>query len=311
MPELPEVETIRRQLEKEIVGRTVEEIWYDKPKMLRPSAREFVGGVGGKKVVGVSRRAKLLIFELEKGLRGVRGIKEDGGCFVCHLRLSGRLLVRWPNGPADDYVHVILKLKSQNSNLKSLDSKNRRLDRTSQMSKPNEGYDLELRFAEARLFGYMQYVPDEEALDKILEKFGPEPLGDLTAEKFFAILRKTKKPIKLVLMDQEKISGIGNIYANDALFLAKIHPQTPANGLTRQQSDGLLQTIEQVFQEGLKYGGASDQWYRQVHGEKGSYQEHFRVYGRVGQPCEVCGTTIKRITLGGRGTFYCPRCQSE
>jgi len=281
MPELPEVETIRRQLEKEIVGGAIAGVWFNQPKMLRPGAEGFMKGVKGKKVAGVKRRGKLLIFELG-----------EGGCFVCHLRLSGRLLVRRPEDPPDDFVHVVLKLKTQNLKL----------------GKP-ESDDLELRFAEARLFGYMQYLSDEVALEKILKKYGPEPLKDLDEDKFYSILRKSKKPIKLLLLDQEKIAGVGNIYANDALFLSQIHPQTPASKLSKNQADQLLQAIENVFKEGLKYGGASDQWYRQVHGEEGKYQEHFKVYGRDGQPCDVCGAKIKRIEVGGRGTFYCPKCQ--
>ena len=271
MPELPEVETIRRQLEKEIIGETVAEVWYDREKMLRPSPESFVGGVKGKKIVGVKRRAKLLIFELDEGF------------FVCHLRLSGRLLVRDANDAPDDYVHVVLKFEN----------------------------DKELRFAEARLFGYMEYLPNQEALGEVLKKYGPEPLDDLTADKFYSILQKTLRPAKIVLLDQGKLSGVGNIYANDALFLAKIYPQTPAKSLSRRQSDELLKAIEQVLKEGLKYGGASDQWYLQVHGEKGSYQDYFKVYGRTGQPCDVCGTKIERMALGGRGTFFCPECQKK
>ncbi len=275
MPELPEVETIRRQLEKEIVGKTIVDVWWDRPKMLRPRPEAFVSGVKNRRITGVGRKAKLLIFELGKGF------------FVCHLRLSGRLLVRREADKPDDYVHVVLKLKAKSQKPKA----------------------TELRFAEARLFGYMQYVESQEELDKILEKYGPEPLDDLTSEEFFKILQKTSRPIKLVLLDQNRIAGVGNIYANDALFLAKIHPRTPANSLSAGQSSSLLKAIEQVFKEGLKYGGASDQWYRQVHGEKGSYQEHFKVYGQAGQVCDICGTKIKRIELGGRGTFYCPKCQ--
>lgn len=289
MPELPEVETIRRQLEKEIVGCTIADVWYDRAKMLRPSPEEFVAGVVGKRIVGVRRRAKLLVFVVA-GLVPAQSDHKGRNYITCHLRLSGRLLVRRAGDASDDYVHAILKLGA--SRMRSY-----------------ENYDRELRFAEARLFGYMEYVESQEKLEKILRKYGPEPLTDLTAEKFFRVLQRSRKPVKLVLLDQEKIAGVGNIYANDALFLAKIHPQTPANSLTIKQSGSLLEAIEQVFKEGLKYGGASDQWYRQVHGEKGSYQEHFRVYGREGQVCDVCGTEIKRIELGGRGTFFCPKCQ--
>ncbi len=280
MPELPEVETIRRQLEKEIVGCTIADVWYDREKMLRPSVEEFVKGVRGKKIAGVSRRAKLLIFVVA-GLVPARGDHKGRNYITCHLRLSGRLFVRQEGNKPDDYAHVILRFEG----------------------------GRELRFSEMRLFGYMEYLPDQASLERILSKYGPEPLDDLTADKFYSILQKTKKPIKPVLLDQSKLSGVGNIYANDALFLAKIHPQTPAKSLNRRQSDNLLEAIEQVLKEGLKYGGASDQWYLQVHGERGSYQDHFKVYGRTGQDCIVCGTKIERVALGGRGTFYCPKCQ--
>lgn len=277
MPELPEVETIRKQLKEEIVGGTIEEVWYDRPKLLKPNPKTFAEGVVGKEISDVRRRAKLLIFVL--------GGSKDKLCdyIICHLRLSGRLLVRRKSDTPDDYVHVILKFKG----------------------------GKELRFAEARLFGYMQYLPDQTSLDKILEKHGPEPLDDLDAGSFYQILQKTRKPVKLTLLDQGLISGVGNIYANDALFLAGIHPKAPANSLTEAQAEKLLRAIETVFKEGLKYGGASDQWYRQVHGEKGSYQEHFKVYGRVGQACDRCGARVQRINLGGRGTFYCSKCQPE
>lgn len=277
MPELPEVETIKNQLKKEIVGQTIVEVWFDRPKMLRPSAAVFVADVVKKILYDVSRRAKLLIFELGRGAGGAKSY------LICHLKLSGRLLVREKNDPPDDYVHVILKFKG----------------------------DKELRFAEARLFGFMQYVTDQKELARILGKYGPEPLDDLDEEKFYAILQRTAKPIKVALMDQNRISGIGNIYANDALYLAQIHPATPANKLSREQAVRLLESLKEVLNEGLKYGGASDQWYRQVHGEKGSYQKHFKVYGREGEECGRCGAVIRRIEVGGRGTFYCPGCQKK
>jgi len=269
MPELPEVETIRRQLEKEVVGETIVEVWCDREKMLRPSSEVFLRGVKGKKIAGVSRRAKLLIFGVGDGF------------FVCHLRLSGRLFVRQEGEKPDDYAHVILRFEG----------------------------GRELRFSEMRLFGYMQYLSNQQELEELLKKYGPEPLDDLTPDKLYSILQKTTRPVKIVLLDQSKLSGVGNIYANDALFLAKIHPQTPAKSLTREQSDSLLNQLERVLTEGLKYGGASDQWYLQVHGEKGNYQDHFKVYGRTGEPCDVCGAEIERVALGGRGTFYCPKCQ--
>lgn len=274
MPELPEVETIKRQLTKEIIGEKIAQVWYDRPKILRPTPKEFTDGVVGKVIVDVQRRAKLLIIELSS--------KESRSYVVSHLRLSGRLLVRHQNDTPDDYVHATLKFDS----------------------------NKELRFAEARLFGYLQYVEDKRALDEVFKNFGPE-FFDLVEETFFAILATTRKAIKSLLMDQQKIAGIGNIYANDALYLAGIHPETPANEISKEKAEELFSALKKVLEEGLKTGGASDQWYRQIHGEKGHYQEHFKIYGKTGQSCDNCGTTIKRIVVGGRGTFICPQCQRK
>jgi formamidopyrimidine-DNA glycosylase len=277
MPELPEVETIRRQLEKEIVGEKIVDVWCDRAKVLRPSPNEFTRGVVGKTIAKIKRRAKLLIIELTES-SSVR----SRSYAVSHLRLSGRILIRRKSDEADDYVHAILKFNGEK----------------------------ELRFAEARLFGYMEYLPNQKALNKKLAGFGPE-VFDLRRERFPGILAATRKAIKPLLMDQKRIAGIGNIYANDALYLAKINPETPANQISPQKADKLYAALRKVLEESLRDGGASDQWYRQIHGEKGSYQKHFKVYGRMGKKCEQCGGTIERIVVGGRGTFICPTCQRK
>ena len=126
-------------------------------------------------------------------------------------------------------------------------------------------------------------------MEGLLEGYGPEPLKDLTLKKFLAILKDSSRPVKIVLLDQTKISGIGNIYANDALWLAKVSPRMASNKVTKELSKKLYDSILIVLKRGLKYGGASDQWYVQTHGEKGKYQEHFLVYGRTGDPCDHCG----------------------
>lgn len=281
MPELPEVETIKRQLHRELKGRVISEVWYDRAKLLRPSPSVFIKGVMGKKIGGVRRRAKLLVFVLrEGGVKGIKGVKEDGGCILCHLKLSGRLLVRREIEEPDEYVHIILSFEGGG----------------------------ELRFAEARLFGYMEYLADKESLQNVLAKFGPE-FFDLDRETFLSLLSTTRRAVKVALLDQKLVAGIGNIYANDALYLSKVHPVAAANSLSASQSDSLFRSLQKVLGEGLKYGGASDQWYRQIHGEKGSYQNHFKVYGRAGERCGRCGGKIERIEVGGRGTFFCPGCQ--
>lgn len=272
MPELPEVEILRRQLNKEVVGKRIERVSFDIAKMLKPSPKEFLAAVEGKKINQVGRRAKLLFFHLG-----------DGTIFAVHLKLSGRLLYRKESDPADDYNHITLHFK--------------------------EG--SELRFAEARKFGFMQALKDEKEYEKLWNQYGPEPLSDLTQEKFVEILKNNSRRIKDLLMDQKTIAGVGNIYVNEALWLAGIHPETPTHRISRKGAELLFRALEKVLKEALVAGGASDQWYRQLHGEKGHYQERFKVYGRDGEPClRHPKSQIEYLKTSQRGTFVCPKCQA-
>lgn len=278
MPELPEVETIRRQLEQELAGYSFKGIQTSWEKSFRPSFRVVSTAVVGKKIESIDRQAKLLIFNLSSGLN-----------LLFHLKLTGQMLVRKPSDPSDAHVRSSFRLRNSKGNLK----------------------EKELRFADARKFGFVKLVTDQKEMEQILKGYGPEPLKDLTLEKFQKIISSSARPIKLVLLDQAKISGIGNIYANDALWLAAINPSKTSNKITEAEGKKLYKTVNEVLRKGLKYGGASDQWYRQVHGEEGKYQEHFLVYGQKGKKCPRCGSEIKRIVLGGRGTFFCPVCQAS
>lgn len=274
MPELPEVETIRRQLENDLQGSEFLSLQTTFPKSFQPSFAVVEKSIRGQKIKKIERQAKLLIFRLERG-----------GYLLFHLKLTGRLLVRRSGHPPDDYTRSVFVLQTPK-------------DKT-----------LELRFADARKFGFVKLVKSEKEMNQLLQGFGPEPLKDLSLPKFIRLVKESGRPIKVVLLDQSKISGLGNIYDNDALWLAKIDPKKPAKGLTPAEVKKLYQAILTVLKRGLKYGGASDQWYRQAHGEEGQYQKHFLVYGRTGEKCHHCGETIKRISLGGRGTFFCPQCQ--
>jgi len=269
VPELPEVETIRKALDKELRGLKIQALWWDDPKLLQPDPETVRKTVLGASFKAVRRRAKLLVFDLSNGWH-----------LLVHLRLSGRLLFRDQTDPADDYVHVKFSLSA----------------------------GKELRFANARKFGYVK-LADDATVQEVLSEYGPEPFDGLTLERFREILSQSRVAIKKLLMDQKKISGIGNIYANDALFLARIHPERPASSLSEDEVRSLFEAIENVLREGLESGGASDQWYRNAYGGKGHYQEHFKVYGKAGQPCPRCGGKIQRIEVGGRGTFFCPNCQ--
>lgn len=270
MPELPEVETIRRGLEKLIVGRKVLGIETNSPKQVQPSLEVVKKAIVGTTIKKIQRRAKILQIFFS-----------NGTIIIVHLKLTGRLLVRNKGDKVDDWQHITVSLSG----------------------------GKELRFADSRKFGWFRLLKDEKELKKVLSEFGPEPFDDLTLPVFQKILSSTSRPIKIVLMDQQRISGVGNIYASEALFLAKLDPRRPANKITKKEAEKLYQALEKVLKAGIKYHGASDQYYLDALGHKGSYQEHFLVYGRQGKKCFTCPGLVKRISLGGRGTFYCPQCQ--
>jgi formamidopyrimidine-DNA glycosylase len=258
MPELPEVETIKLQLEKLIVGKKI--LGIDDG-----SLKEAIGA----KITKIARRAKLIQIFLD-----------NGKILVIHLKLTGRLLVREKSDPKDDWQRITISLAGGS----------------------------ELRFADLRKFGWLKLMADESELKKILGEFGPEAT-EINLKEFEKILAGSRRPVKVVLMDQKKISGIGNIYANDALNLARIDPRTSARELSSQAAGRLHGAILKVLRLGIKYGGASDQFYLDAKGKKGHYQEHFLVYNRQGERCFNCGSPIKKFFLAGRGTYFCEKCQ--
>jgi formamidopyrimidine-DNA glycosylase len=270
MPELPEVETIRQGLSQLIIGKKILKVSTDSPKQVQPSLARVKKAIVGATIRKVERRAKLLLIFLS-----------NKKILAIHLKLTGRLLVRKKGAKEDSWQHVIIFLSD----------------------------NKELRLADLRKFGWIRVIKNKKELKKLLSEFGPEPLDDLDLETFKKILNSTKRAVKIVLMDQKKIAGVGNIYANDALFLAKIDPRRPANEITNQEAKKLLRAVEKVLRAGIKHRGASDQHYLDALGRKGSYQEHFLTYNRKGKKCLDCSNKIKKIKLGGRGTFYCPNCQ--
>jgi len=270
MPELPEVETIRRDLEKLIVGKKVLNIETNSPKQVQPSLEAVRKAIVGTTIKKIQRKAKILQIFFS-----------NSTIIIVHLKLTGRLLVREKGDREDDWQHITLSLSG----------------------------GKELRFADARKFGWFRLLKDEKELQKIFKEFGPEPFDDLTLPVFEKILGSTIRPVKVVLMDQRRISGVGNIYASEALFLAGIDPKRPANKISPTEVKKLYDSLEKVLKLGLRYRGSSDNDYLDALGHKGSYQEHFLVYSRQGQKCPTCSGLIKRIVLGGRGTFHCSRCQ--
>lgn len=280
MPELPEVENIKLQLDKYLAGHVIEEIEIRNAKSFQGQVCNILGG----KIKDIRRFGKLLVIDLDKGYS-----------LAIHVKMTGQLIYRGVNlsqptelsdkikdGLGGKYSHVIFQLDK----------------------------DSLLYFNDLRKFGWIRVIKtDEVEKMNFIDKLGPEPLNDLTQEYFEQLCGSASRAIKTLLMDQSKIGGVGNIYANDALFLAKIHPDKRANKLTSDQVAKLYSAIEEVIGKGLEYGGSSQSSYVRPDGTSGEYQEHFIVYGKVGKPCPKCGEKIVRIKVGGRGSFYCPTCQ--
>lgn len=265
MPELPEVETVRKQLEQEILSSQIVEI------EVRDS-RCYTGleWQGTEKVVEVVRAGKYLFLKFGSG----RGMQ-------VHLKMTGRLILADPFYENAPHTRVVMKLQD----------------------------GRKIYYWDTRMFGYIHVVDDIAAVqDKIQEKLGPEP-WDITDIDFLRKLQKTGRSIKESILDQSLLAGVGNIYANDGLWLAGIDPRRKANTLKLSEVKKLRASLCNVLTRGLATGGASDNTYRDFYGGRGGYQNEFLVYGRTNEPCNNCGRELKRIVVGGRGTWVCETCQ--
>ncbi len=272
MPELPEVEMVVRGLRAPLIGHTIEGMWYDWERTIHsPSPDEFAGRVVGQKVEAVNRRAKYILVELTHDI------------LVVHLKMTGRLYVTEKDAQhhVDQWVHFRLDL-DQNK---------------------------QLRFSDVRKFGKVYLTDDIKA---ITGKLGPEPLDDdFTLADFEARLSGRDKMIKALLLDQTFVAGVGNIYADEALHRAGIHPKRRSPSLSDDEVTKLYETVRASLNDGINHEGASINWYRKPDGSKGNSQDHFYVYGREGQPCKTCGQAIEKIRVAQRGTHFCPNCQPE
>lgn len=268
MPELPEVETVARRIEKDIIGKTIiaADVRWART-IATPSPKKFKTQIKNQTITGVSRRAKYIHILLENYN------------LLIHLKMSGDLTVRKGKMQPEKHDRLILHLKL-----------------------PNGGIS-QLVFNDTRKFGKVWLTNQPET---VLGKLGPEPLEkDFTPQWLYENLQKRKRQIKPLLLDQTFLAGIGNIYADESLHIAKIHPQALSNLVTRKQAEALHEAIVSVLREGIRRNGASIDWaYR-----GGAYQNYFRAYDREDEPCMVCGAKIRKITLGQRGTHFCPQCQ--
>lgn len=272
MPELPEVETIARGLDKRVTGDVIESVWLgSKPEPLKSSAAEIDVALHSKTIAGVRRVGKHIVFDLQSGKNGK--VAHSQSQWIVHLGMTGSLRVCPADSEIEKHTHAILRLAS----------------------------GRELRFVDPRRFGRLSVIEKFEAP-------GAEPLQIPFAD-FAALFRNRKTPIKSALLNQKLLSGVGNIYADEALFRAGIRPRKRAASLTRDELKKLHSALKRVLKEAIRLGGSSISDYVDADGEEGFFQLKHRVYGREGKPCLVCKTPIKRILIGGRSSHYCPRCQ--
>ncbi len=274
MPELPEVETVARLVRPDLVGRGIVGTRVSWERSLGgTSRRAFSGAVRGTRIVAVTRRGKHVLVGLERAGR-------DAGALVIHLRMTGRLHVVDADERPGPYVRVGCRL--------------------------DDGHRLD--FVDVRKFGRFVHHPDPAAL---LADLGPEPLGpDFTREWLHAALCGRRRRLKPLLLDQRFLAGLGNIYVDEALHTARLHPLTSSHCVSRRKATALHGAIRATLTEAIAREGSSfDTFYRTPEGHPGSYQHQFRVYGRQGKPCRTCGAAITRIVVGQRGTHICRRCQ--
>ncbi len=275
MPELPEVETVRQDLQRLTLGHRILGVEVLLRRSIAyPPGEDFEQGLAGTCFTQWRRRGKYLLGSLDSG--AVLGV---------HLRMTGQLL--WVQGSTPLPAHTRVRLHLE------------------------KGW--ELRFVDPRTFGQMWLVPagvEPKTVIPTLQRLGPEPFAPEFSPAYFqAALQKSRRPIKTALLDQSLVAGVGNIYADEALFLSGIHPSTPASQLSNSAKARLRESLLRVLWAGLEQRGTTLRDYRDLRGLNGNYQGQAWVYGREGDPCRLCGTPIQRIKLAGRSAHFCPRCQ--
>ncbi|NRD76081.1 DNA-formamidopyrimidine glycosylase [Bacillus sp. BRMEA1] len=273
MPELPEVETVRKTLQKLVLHKTIEKVTVHWPKMIQfpIEVEQFCDALKGETFVDIGRRGKFLILYTNQF------------ALVSHLRMEGRYGLFDKEEPFDKHTHVIFHFTD----------------------------DSELRYRDVRKFGTMHlFKKGEEFQRPPLTSLGPEPFSeDFTAAYLGEKLKKTNRKVKSALLDQNLFVGLGNIYVDEALFRAAIHPERAAHSLSELEISLLHQEIVRTLSEAVKKGGSTIRSYVNSQGEIGMFQLELFAYGRQGEPCKRCGTPMEKITVGGRGTHYCPTCQ--
>lgn len=271
MPELPEVETVRRGVEPHVLKRRITQVIVRDTRLRWPVPRDLAENLTGQTITGTSRRGKYLLLQLTSGDR-----------LIIHLGMSGRLFVLKPGHALKKHDHVDIELSG----------------------------GVLLRFNDPRRFGAVLLWGRQAQTHPLLEDMGPEPFGeDFNSDYLFELSRGRSAAVKNFIMDGRVVVGAGNIYATESLFRAGIRPGKAAGKLTRGQYQCLAEKIREVLEEAVRQGGTTLKDFAGAHGESGYFQQQLFVYGREGEPCLVCKTPIKRSLIGQRSSYYCPRCQ--
>jgi formamidopyrimidine-DNA glycosylase len=270
VPELPEVETTRRGIAPALDGRTLADVIVRERRLRWALPRGFEAALRGRRVLDVGRRAKYLL------------LRTDGGTLIVHLGMSGSLRVLPATTPPLTHDHVDLVLDSGQC----------------------------VRFNDPRRFGSMHFVTGDPAEHKLLRALAPEPLSDaFEGGMLHARARKRKVAVKLFIMDAKTVVGVGNIYASEALFRARVNPRRAAGRLSREAHDRIARAVKDVLADAIEVGGTTLRDYVNADGMPGYFRQKLYVYERAGEPCRVCGTPIRQCVQGQRSTYWCPSCQ--
>lgn len=271
MPELPEVETVVRDLRPHLLGSIIETVQFSNKRLRKPWNRSWTKQISGQKVTKLDRRGKWILISLQ-----------NDNQVVIHLGMTGQLQVMPVSQPHEDHVHMVMDLNA----------------------------DRQLRFRDIRRFGSVVLYASQSELKQFFTQcgLGPEPFH-IDRDRWFHRLSTTSRNLKSILLDQKIVAGVGNIYADESLFQAKLHPAISGNQLQKKSADQLRKAVALVLERAINQRGSSIRNYIGGSGLKGRFQDEFNVYGRTGQSCFRCGSTIARIQLAGRSTHFCPGCQ--
>lgn len=272
MPEMPEVETVRRGLQAQVKGRKITHVEIRYQALITGPVDQFIEFTTGAVIEDIGRRAKFLLIHLNNGYT-----------IISHLRMEGRYRISADPSAIDKHSHAIFTLDNGEKMI----------------------------YNDVRKFGRMQLWPTAElANNKSLKKLGPEPLSkEFTFDNLKPRILRHRKDIKTVLLDQSVMSGLGNIYVDEVLWKVKIHPETSANHLNDTEIQKIIDASNEEMKLAIKSGGSTVRSYIDSTGHKGNMQNNLKVYGKEGTPCPRCGTEIQKIKVGGRGTHFCPKCQ--